>query len=214
MTTAVDMRSKLPGARDQGARPTCLAFAMSDAHMLAAQRTGLFSADYLHFHAAKRANVGLNEGVGLSSVRDALESDGQPLEEECPYSAARLDTWVPPSDLTAIWTRGSAVRAGTPSDLLRAALDVHRAHVLVLRISRSFHAPDPRSHLVSEDGGKDRRLHAVVIIGMATVNGDSAFLARNSWGPGWGNEGHAWLPEPYIDARAINVIEFEVGGVQ
>src|SRR5688500_18931309 len=122
MTAAVDMRARLPGARDQGARPTCLAFAMSDAHTLVAQRTGLLSADYLHFHAAKRANVRLNEGVGLSSVRRALESDGQPLEEECPYSAARSDTWVAPSDLTAIWTRESAVRTGTPSDVLTAAL--------------------------------------------------------------------------------------------
>jgi hypothetical protein len=187
---------------------------MSDAHTLAAQPIGLLSAGYLHFHAAKRASVRLNEGVGLSSVRDALASDRQPLEEECPYSAARSDTWVPPSDLTAIWTRGSAVRVGSPSDVLRAALDVERAHVLVLRISRSFHAPDPKSHLVSEDGGKDRRFHAVAIVGMATINRDRAFLARNSWGPGWGNEGHAWLSAQYIDARAVNLIELEAGSVQ
>ncbi len=182
--------------------------------MLAAQRIGLLSADYLHFHATKRAHVRLNDGVGLSSVREALECDGQPLEEECPYSAARSDSWAPRSNFTAIWTRESTVRTGTPSGVLTAALGIQRAHVLVLCISRSFHAPDRKSHLVTEDGGKDRRLHAVVVVGMAIINGDSAFLARNSWGPGWGNEGHAWLPAAYIDARAVKVIEIEGGGVR
>jgi C1A family cysteine protease len=83
--------------------------------------------------------------------------------------------------------------------------------VLVLRISRSFHAPDPSSNLVHDDGGKDRRLHAVVIVGMASVAGSTAFLARNSWGTGWGQDGHAWLPLSYVDARAVDVVQVEAG---
>jgi C1A family cysteine protease len=69
--------------------------------------------------------------------------------------------------------------------------------------------PDRASHVVVEDGGKDRRLHAVAVVGTATINGDVAFLARNSWGVSWGDEGHAWLPLTYVDARAVHIIELE-----
>jgi hypothetical protein len=83
-TEAIDMRSHFPSARDQGTRPTCLAFAISDAHMFVAKRPGLLAPEYLHFHAARRAMVSLNAGVGLVSMREALQFDGQPLEDECP----------------------------------------------------------------------------------------------------------------------------------
>ena len=203
------MRSILPDARDQGARPTCLAFAVSDAHMLAARRNELLSPEYLHFHAARRSGVGLSAGVGVVRIREALSVEGQPSEMECPYSDARDESWVPPSGLTAIWTRGSRLRNGTPSAVLEAALLAKRAHVLVLRISRSFHLPDSTSHMIVEDGGKDGRLHAVLVIGMAPIGDALAFVARNSWGPAWGIEGHAWLPSQYVDSRAVDIIEIE-----
>jgi hypothetical protein len=157
--------------------------------MLAARRNELLSPEYLHFHAARRSGVGLSAGVGVVRIREALSVEGQPSEMECPYSDARDESWVPPSGLTAIWTRGSRLRNGTPSAVLEAALLAKRAHVLVLRISRSFHLPDSTSHMIVEDA--------------------LAFVARNSWGPAWGIEGHAWLPSQYVDSRAVDIIEIE-----
>ena len=208
-TSSIDMRSQLPSARDQGRRPTCLAFAMSDAHMVAAKRPRLLAPDYVHYHAARRAGVSLNAGVGLGSMRDALLKDGQPFEDECPYASSRENSWSPPPKLSAIWTRASTLLIGKASEILMRAVLAKRAHVLVLRISRSFHAPDPESHAVLDDGGKDRRLHAVVIVGVAHIAGTTSFLARNSWGTAWGQDGHAWLPGSYIDARAVNIVEVE-----
>jgi hypothetical protein len=208
-TEAVDMRSELPSARDQGDRPTCLAFALSDAHMVAARRSGLLAPDYLHFHAARRAGVGLNAGVDLGSALEALGTDGQPLEAECPYADNREESWTPPSEVSAVWTRASTQLVGTASEILEGALLAKRAHLVVLRISRSFHMPDPISHAVKEDGGTDRRLHAVVIVGLTLAGGATSFLARNSWGTGWGQDGHAWLPRSYVDARAVEVVELE-----
>lgn len=215
MAHAVDVRSRLPGARDQGPRPTCLAFAMSDAHTLAAGHSDLLSADYLHFHAAKRAGVTPNKGVGFTTMRDALRLDGQPLESACPYSASRNEKWAPPADISPVWTRDSSASLGKPSELLVSSLAAARAPVLVFRVSRSFFLPDPSSHVVADDHGADRRFHAVVIVGMRRTDADAAFLARNSWGTGWGLEGHAWLPAAYVDARATKVITLEVrGGVR
>jgi hypothetical protein len=205
----IDMRSRLAGARDQGARPTCLAFAVSDAHAAAARSNELFSADYLHFFATKRANVGVNDGVGISAVRAALELDGQPLESTCPYADPRANGWTPAAAIGAIWKRNSSLCLGAPSDVLNDAVANGRVHVLVLRISRSFFLPDPSSHLVAEDGDPVRRLHAVAVVGASTVDGVPAFLTRNSWGASWGLEGHAWVPLTYVDARAIEIVAME-----
>lgn len=214
MTIGIDIRSSLPGARDQGARPTCLAFAISDAHMHAARLPEFLSPEYLHYYAASRSGVGLNAGVGLVKLQEALRLDGQPSEAECPYSGARDDEWMPPSGLRQVWRRSSLVSIGTPTESLMAALQKGRAHVLVLRISRSFHTPDPATHVVIDDGGQDRRLHAVLVVGVASIAGGPAFLVRNSWGSDWGVLGHAWLPDAYVDARAVNVVELETEGSQ
>jgi len=185
---------------------------MSDAHTLAAGNSDLLSADYLHFHAAKRAGVTPNKGVGYSTMREALRLDGQPRESDCPYSASRSDNWIPPPEISPVWTRDSSAMLGKPSELLESSLAAARAPVLVFRVSRSFFAPDPNSHVVADDHGTDRRLHAVVIVGMRRADAGAAFLARNSWGTGWGLEGHAWLSAAYVDGRATKVITLEVGG--
>lgn len=157
-TEAIDLRSRLPSARDQGARPTCLAFAVSDAHMVAGKRPGLLSPEYLHFHAARRANVVISAGVGLGSVRQALSLDGQPLEGECPYSDTRPESWVPPSQFSVIWTRNSKVISGKASEVLIEALITQRPRVLVFRVSRSFHMPKCASNTAWDepDAGTSR----------------------------------------------------------
>jgi len=58
--------------------------------------------------------------------------------------------------------------------------------------------------------GQDQRWHAVVVVGMREMKGELAFLARNSWGLGWGDGGYAWLPVSYVEARAVDIIAMEV----
>src|SRR4029077_20778085 len=92
-----DLREKFGPARDQGTRPTCLAFAASDAH--ASYRPAPFirlSTEYLFFGAVQRGNPpDPNKPVNLNAIRNALKVDGQPIETECPYLAAipKLLSW-------------------------------------------------------------------------------------------------------------------------
>jgi C1A family cysteine protease len=44
---------------------------------------------------------------------------------------------------------------------------------------------------------------------MDWIDSERAFLARNSWGLTWGMGGHAWLPIPYVNSRAVDIIEVE-----
>jgi hypothetical protein len=80
ITISADLRASFGAARNQGARPTCLAFAASDAH--AALRDGWvpLSCEYAFFQAQRRAGRMPNTGALLSSVLEALRKDGQPEE--------------------------------------------------------------------------------------------------------------------------------------
>jgi len=47
------------------------------------------------------------------------------------------------------------------------------------------------------------RAHAVVLAGHGDLRGMPFFLVRNSWGIGWGREGHAWFPVTYLARRFV-----------
>ena len=76
IVVSVDLRSKFGQARNQGLRPTCLAFAASDAH--AGMRVGWtpLSCEYAFYQAQRRAGRPPSKGALLSSMLDALREDG------------------------------------------------------------------------------------------------------------------------------------------
>jgi hypothetical protein len=75
-----DLRTEFGEARDQDARPTCMAFAASDAH--AGLRTGWdpLSAEWAYYYAVRRDGGKPEDGATLGSMLKALEMDGQPPE--------------------------------------------------------------------------------------------------------------------------------------
>ena len=44
------------------------------------------------------------------------------------------------------------------------------------------------------------RRHALVAVGHGERHDGKYILVRNSWGEGWGDRGHAWLHEEYLEA--------------
>lgn len=55
--------------------------------------------------------------------------------------------------------------------------------------------------LDSNEGIDHSRGHAMLAVGFGSYSGDSVMLVRNSWGPLWGHEGHAWIREGYLINR-------------
>ena len=200
-----DLRPLFGPARDQGARPTCLAFAASDTHAGLRDGWAPLSCEFAFYAAQKRADRPPTSGALLSTMLDALRLDGQPDEKGWPYLAAvpadhRL--WTPPATVGPLYGRNGQ-RDGTDLSSILAALDRDTPVLMLTMLSRSFFQPrgdgvvDPANDELPEPAQR----HAVVAVGHGTVDGTPAILIRNSWGPGWGLEGHAWLTERFLAPR-------------
>lgn len=205
---SVDLRAKFGVARDQGGRPTCMAFAASDTNSFAQGLVQPFSAEYAHYNAARR-RVPLNphSGVPMGLMIDGVREDGQPPEEAWPYLEtipSRLSAWVPPPNCAPIFRHSILTRPTDVSSIL-ATLNAGHAALFAARITEQFHLP-PRDHIVQAiSGDRDTGNHAMVAVGHGTIHSGNVILIRNSWGDGWADKGHAWLTEDYLSARLLGV---------
>jgi hypothetical protein len=79
-----DLRGNFGPARDQDPRPTCMAFAASDAH--AGVRAGWrpLSVEWAYYYALKRDRGVPHDGATMGGMLAALRLDGQPDEEAWP----------------------------------------------------------------------------------------------------------------------------------
>ena len=201
----ISLKSLFGPARDQGLRPTCLAFAASDAH--AALRSGWspLSCEYAFFQAQKHASRSPSTGALLPSMLEALRTSGQPEEVGWPYLPATpsaKELWQPPSDISELFRRKSRLSTSKVDDII-AELDQGRPVIVLLMLSSSFFQPSGKG-IVDEVPGElpePRRRHAVVALGHGTIDGQRAVLIRNSWGASWGEDGNGWLTEQFLNPR-------------
>jgi hypothetical protein len=204
-----DLRCHFGAPRDQGTRPTCLAFAASDFH--AALRGGWIplSCEFAFYHAQRRGRRKPTEGADLASMLDALREDGQPVETDWPYLAnlpSDPSAWLPPIQIGRRFRRCGA-RRGVEFQEVIEILDEGSPALILMTLSDSFYLPraggvvnPPPSETVDPT-----RRHAVVAVGHGLADGDSVILIRNSWGGDWGLEGHAWLPRLYLEPRLLRL---------
>lgn len=204
-----DLREMFGLVRDQGDRPTCLAFAASDSH--AALRDGWepLSCEFAFYHSQRRSGRSPHVGATLSAMLDTLRVDGQPLEPEWPYLPAvpnDLDAWAPPEKIGVLYRRAGERRGNNFGEIIEPLDDGHPALVLMM-LSDAFYVPDLSGVVVApvSEGPDPQRRHAVIAVAHGIVSNERAVLVRNSWGSDWGIGGHAWLPEPFLTPRLIQV---------
>ena len=206
ITVRQDLRGRFGPARDQGARATCLAFAMSDTH--AAMRGGAWYAlccEYLFYQAKQRDGTPVDEGTTISAARAALAHDGQPLETAWPYQTALSadeTKWKPPADIGTLYLRSS--KRGTPAfNRVWDTVEANQPSVIVMTVSTAFYVPSSDGVVDSNEPENPTLRHAVVAVATGKRAEAKLLLVRNSWANSWGLAGHAWLSETYAAPRIL-----------
>ncbi len=206
----VDLSADMLPAKDQGARGTCLAFAVTAAHELARSVAGgtspeALSEETLHW-GAKQIDGDTDEGTSFDAGAAALGQTGQPAEHHWPYDANRDGTdasYVPPSAALdpANRRRAGLSRVNPTIDHLRAELADGRAVAIGIPLWDGFYLPDRGELSSPAQHDLNGALHAVVAVGYD--DGAGRIVIRNSWGSGWGEQGHARLPYRFVLDHAL-----------
>lgn len=192
--------SYLP-ARDQGVRPTCIAFALSEINLQHVADLDALSPEHL-YQAAASAIDGWSPGDGVPlGLAIQAASNRQPAERDYPYQQEEPQVPVKyPSGGFHLY--GSEVRL-EPHDCasLMYSLRGQRPMGLGLQLTPSFYRPIA-GVVEYEEEIVQGALHAVTVVGLGWLESEPHFLIRNSWGAGWGIDGNAWLPGAYIGIHA------------
>lgn len=189
-------------ARDQGQRPTCIAFALSELNLRCAPKIQALSAEYV-YQAAANMTPGWVPGTGVRlGVALQAASSGQPVETDFPYQSNEPAAPVPaPPKKFDLY--GSKLRM-LPRDLesIAKAIRCQRPVGIGIKLTRSFY--DPTNGVIAfESEPVPNALHAVIVVGLGQNEGIPYFRIRNSWGDGWGLQGQAWLSGDYLREHAI-----------
>lgn len=209
VTIDCDLRSMFGPVRDQGARPTCLAFAASDAHAAVRPDWVALSCEFVYYHALKRDGAGPSKGATLGAMLTTIKEDGQPPEEVWAYSPklpANISLWKPPLNAGPCYRRASA-RGRTSLSEVMQRLDNKVPVVLTMYLSDAFYRPDGDGIIAAKEPPDPSRRHAVIAVGHGKNDVCNLILIRNSWGPMWGIGGYAWLSEDYLTPKLYGFAE-------
>lgn len=213
MIIKVDIRESVGPVRDQGRRPTCLAFAATAAHETQYGLRQLLCPEWLYYYAVMRAGDPPDAGSTLDNTATALAVDGQPEETHWPYCCDALPSpWTPPTNPPALYRTNSLVN-GLDCSRVRENLGKRISTIIALLMDRTlFKWSHESGHAIIADAPPPYDTesgHAVLIVGHGELNGEPHFLIRNSWGLGWGSNGHAWISEGYAKARVYGAMNLK-----
>jgi hypothetical protein len=149
---------------------------------------------FVYYNARRlRKMVSIDSGVGLDEALQAISTYGACREETWPLDRKFLTTEPPPAAYEEAKKYG-VMRYYWIDDAIQALALAYPVPFLT-RIPGRCYAEARRTGIVPPPTEEERRmpeekrtLHAMVLVGYDKK--DKTFIARNSWGRGWGDNGH------------------------
>jgi C1A family cysteine protease len=210
----IDLRDAMPDwpVFDQGELGSCTANAIAGAlqYLYRRRRSEDFTASRLFIYYNERAIEGTEEYDAGARIRDGvkvLSTLGGPPESEWPYNINKFDVKPPPSVYTDALHHRVKLYSRLPHNLnqMKGCLASGYPFIFGFSVYDSFETDDvtktgviPMPNLQKDtlQGG-----HAVLAVGYD--DDGQCFIARNSWGPDWGQHGYFTIPYPYLTNRDL-----------
>lgn len=184
-----------------------MAFALSDLNRFHHGCGEALSAEHLYLSAAfEDASWTPHWGMRVSTGIDILRESGQPTEKAAPYAAAE-PTAKPlalPVALPPVYKQDFRQRSRGSAAVVQSLMAGIPIGVLILLTAEFFSPVDGK--IADSPIAIQNSEHAVIACGLVVdvATGDAQIKLRNSWGPGWGHDGHAWVTARYLDQHSLS----------
>lgn len=194
-----DFRANQTPVRNQGDRPTCVAFAVSAGHEWTAGDLAFRSVEDAMWAAHQVGGVPGREEVTVAWALGGLHAHAHSTEAAWPYGAPRWSGGRPagaqdPANRRCLPPWSTLPDAGFIS--VAEALDRGSPVILTLRVVYSAWR-GLGAAIDAEPGRKAPGNHAVLAVGATTA--PDQIIVKNSWGPRWGARGYGFVTSRYLD---------------
>jgi C1A family cysteine protease len=152
-------------------------------------------------------DTAIDDGTYIRNCVDSLQRLGVAPEDAWPYDPRQVFAQPPIrayqlslDNKIATYYSVQADRANSVEAAVRANHPVVFASDVSQEYTQHFNRGDgvwdtPRTWIGS---------HAQIVVGVRSVGGQRQFRVRNSWGPTFGDNGHSWYTEAYIESARCN----------
>ena len=207
LSTQVDLREWDSIVEDQGHLGSCEGEALTNAYELMVKRESpekfvQLSSLFVYYNSRLIEGEGLvNEDTG-AYIRNGLKSlqkYGVCSEKLWPYNIEKFDDRPTRECYEDALTRtiGAYQLLQTNTDVLHV-LNSKKPVVIGMAIYDSFHDVNKMNSVIQMPRENEKSLggHAMCLVGYSLKY--QQFLAKNSYGTDWGNQGYCWIPFDYL----------------
>jgi C1A family cysteine protease len=201
--TSVDFRPAQSPVRNQGARGSCVAFAVSAAHDWLAPITARSTEDAL-WAAHQIGGNPTREPTRVQFALEGLTRHGHASEAAWPYGSPAFPADRPAHqsalelEILPPWQK---VPTTTSFAAVVAQLVLGVAFILTLEHNqRAWMQADQSGVVDAPPGSKTVGRHAVLAVGASAGSGDAHLVIKNSWGDDWADGGYARLSQRYFES--------------
>ena len=207
----VDLRQYCSSIEDQGNLGSCTGNAIAGAiELLHKRQNRTLDISRLFIYYYERLFIGTVNYDSGAYIRDGIKACytyGAPTENLWPYNISKFRTAPPKTALIdAAKRKVTSYQRATDFNAVIDAITSGYPVTIGFNVYSSFDSPVvARTGIMPYPNTKKERLlggHAVLLVGYNKNN--NTFIARNSWGTNWGDNGYFYMPFQVIQNTSMS----------